>query len=154
MVEIVLKTYLKGVWSHEKVTGILSCIRYSTFGMYWHAVDIDLSKYSDEELIEIRQLINQEMINRKIVKSAKLPVGRYTVGVDIPVGKYVIEMQNKNMTSGPIIKVYKDISLEDIDFSNWLHSTEETMIVDLKDGNVLETDEAIIISTYNGITFE
>ncbi len=118
------------------------------------AVDIDLSKYSDEELIDIFELLNEEMIARKIVKSAKLPVGRYTVGVDIPAGKYVIEMADKSKHSGPIIRIYNDTTLNKTNFSEWLESPEDTMIIELHSGNVIETDETIIISTFTGIAFE
>lgn len=118
------------------------------------AVDIDLSKYSDDELKEIFALLNEEMLTRKIVKSAKLPVGRYTVGVDIPSGKFVIEMADKSKHSGPIINIYADDTLSKQSFHEWLEGPEDTMIIELKSGNVLETDETIIISTFVGITFE
>lgn len=119
-----------------------------------HAVEIDLSKYTDEELKEILELLNEEMLNRKIVKSATIPVGRYTIGVDIPSGKYVIEMADKSRRSGPIVKIYEDSTLNKTTFSEWLEGPEDTMIIELNNGNVLETDETIFISTFVGITFE
>ena len=118
------------------------------------ALDLDLSKYSDEELKEVFELLNEEMLNRKMVKSAKIPVGRYTIGIDIPVGKYVIEMADKSKHSGPIIKIYEDESLSKLSFSEFLDNTDDTMIIELKKGNVLQTDETIILSTFVGIAFE
>lgn len=118
------------------------------------AVELDLSIYSDDELKEIFELLNEEMLNRKIVKSATIPVGRYTVGTDIPAGKYVIEMSDKSKHSGPIVKIYNDNTLSKKTFSEWLEGPEDTMIIELNNGNVLETDETIILSTFVGITFE
>jgi len=118
------------------------------------AVDIDFSKYTDEELKEVFELLNEEMLNRKIVKSAKIPVGRYIIGTDIPAGKYVIEMADKTKYSGPIIKVYLDDTLSKTTFSEWLEGPDDTMVIELKKDNVIETDETIIISTFVGITFE
>lgn len=118
------------------------------------AVEMDLSIYTDEELKEIFELLNEEMLNRKLVKSATIPVGRYTVGVDIPSGKYVIEMADKSKRSGPIVTVYIDSTLSKKTFSEWLEGPEDTMIIELNNGNVLQTDETIIISTFVGITFE
>lgn len=118
------------------------------------AVELDLSVYSDAELKEIFELLNEEMLSRKIVKSATIPVGRYTVGVDIPSGKYVIEMADKCKRSGPIVSIYVDNTLSKKTFSEWLEGPEDTMIMELNEGNVLETDETIIISTFVGITFE
>ena len=118
------------------------------------AVELDLSVYSDAELKEIFELLNEEMLSRKIVKSATIPVGRYTVGVDIPSGKYVIEMADKSKRSGPIVSIYVDNTLSKKTFSEWLEGPEDTMIMELNEGNVMETDETIIISTFVGITFE
>lgn len=132
---------------------ILSIVTVFTYAVA-QAVEIDLSKYTDDELKEIFELLNEEMLNRKIVKSATIPVGRYTVGVDIPSGKYVIEMADKSKHSGPIVSIYTDNTLEKKTFSEWLEGPEDTMIIELNNGNVLQTDETIIISTFVGITFE
>ncbi|MBR6817195.1 MAG: hypothetical protein IKM86_01140 [Acidaminococcaceae bacterium] len=51
---------------------------------------IELSKYSDNEIIELFNQIQQEIVNRKISKSAELPPGSYVVGKDIPAGTYDI----------------------------------------------------------------
>lgn len=54
-----------------------------------YAVDLDLSGYTDEQIIELNGLINQELVNRKIGIRAKIDPGAYLVGKDIPVGTYV-----------------------------------------------------------------
>lgn len=49
---------------------------------------IDFSAYSDDEIAELLKEINQEVVDRRLEKSAKLEPGVYTVGVDIPAGSY------------------------------------------------------------------
>lgn len=49
---------------------------------------IDLSVYSDDEIAELLKQINQEVVDRRLEKTAKLEPGVYTVGVDIPAGSY------------------------------------------------------------------
>lgn len=50
---------------------------------------VDLSKFSDEELIALNKMVQQEIVNRSIEKSATIIHGTYYVGKDIPAGSYV-----------------------------------------------------------------
>ena len=54
------------------------------------ASEIDLSGYSDEDLISLLQSVQQEIVDRKIEKSATLEIGRYIGGSDIPAGSYTL----------------------------------------------------------------
>lgn len=64
-----------------------------------HAANLDLSGYSNEELVEISRLINQEIVDRKIEKSAHLSGGVYVAGIDIPIGEYLVVVDNTNGSS-------------------------------------------------------
>ena len=54
------------------------------------ADEIDLSVYSWDELVDLCSKINIELMSRSEFKQVKVPTGVYTVGVDIPVGKWTI----------------------------------------------------------------
>ena len=122
------------------------------------AVDIDLSKYSDSELKQIISLVNQEMMDRKIIKSAKLPAGRYEVGIDIPAGKYEITEQTISTFMGPTVAVFKDntktdnILMDSIIFE--MMEAGSSFVVELKNGNVLDIDASVILTVFSGIRFE
>ena len=53
------------------------------------ADSIDLSGYTDEEIVELLNQVQAEVINRHIEKTATLQKGTYVAGKDIPVGSYV-----------------------------------------------------------------
>ena len=50
---------------------------------------VDLSSMSDDEIVELMKQVNQEIVDRRINKTAKMAPGTYTGGKDIPVGKYI-----------------------------------------------------------------
>ena len=51
---------------------------------------VDLSQYSDEEVVNLLNQVQTELVNRQIEKTATLEKGTYTVGKDIPAGEYVL----------------------------------------------------------------
>lgn len=51
---------------------------------------IDLSGYSDTELLELLYAVQSEVAVRKIEKTAELTAGTYIGGRDIPVGTYIL----------------------------------------------------------------
>lgn len=53
------------------------------------ADSIDLSGYTDEEIVVLLDQVQAEVVNRHIEKTATLPKGTYIAGKDIPVGSYV-----------------------------------------------------------------
>ncbi len=50
-----------------------------------------LSDYTDDELISLTKAINEEIVNRKLEKTAYLHKGEYAVGTDIPAGTYLLQ---------------------------------------------------------------
>ena len=52
---------------------------------------IDLSGYTDDEIVMINRQVDAEIEKRGIVKSAVLQIGKYSVGDDLPAGSYLLE---------------------------------------------------------------
>ena len=50
---------------------------------------IDLSSFSDDEIVALLAKVNDEVVSRGINKTAKLPQGAYIAGKDIPAGRYI-----------------------------------------------------------------
>lgn len=121
-----------------------------------YAIDIDLSKYSDDEISELFSLLQQEMIDRKIVKQAKVPSGKYIIGKDIPAGKYVFT--KVDISKGCSIWIYNDDSsttLGNTVGSEYIgYDKDEEYIAYLKDGNLLSLDGAFYMKVFTGIVFE
>lgn len=53
------------------------------------AEEMDVSRLTDEELVSLMRLVNDELVKRGIEKTAVLSKGTYIVGIDIPAGKYL-----------------------------------------------------------------
>ena len=53
------------------------------------ADSMDLSSLSNEEIAALLEKVNEEVVQRGISKTAKLPKGTYTAGTDIPAGRYI-----------------------------------------------------------------
>ncbi len=53
------------------------------------AETIDLSKLTDDEIVALLTLVNNEIVSRGINKTAILPQGSYIAGKDLPVGRYI-----------------------------------------------------------------
>ncbi len=51
---------------------------------------VDLSTFDNDALLELLQQVQQEVVNRKLAKSATLPAGSYIVGKDLPSGSYIL----------------------------------------------------------------
>ena len=50
---------------------------------------IDLSSFSDDEIVALLAKVNDEVVSRGINKTAKLPQGAYIAGKDLPAGRYI-----------------------------------------------------------------
>lgn len=56
---------------------------------------VNLSTMSDAEIIALLEQVNQEIVNRGINKTARLPQGGYIAGKDLPAGRYIFTCQAK-----------------------------------------------------------
>ncbi len=73
----------------KKIVALLLALMLC-LGSFPAFADVDLSAYTQEELISLRDLINQELLKRGIEKAVEVPPGIYIVGEDIPEGTYTI----------------------------------------------------------------
>ena len=53
------------------------------------ADSMDLSSLSNDEIVALLEKVNEEVVQRGISKTAKLPKGTYVAGTDIPAGRYI-----------------------------------------------------------------
>ena len=116
---------------------------------------IDLSKLTNDELLALEMDIDAEKIDRKMVKSARLGAGSYTVGIDIPAGSYTITDDGKYSMN---IFVYKDKAAQEDDYRTYnlllWSNGEKTGKIDLEEGNILVINAAIILTVFDGIVWE
>ena len=102
------------------------------------AAGVDLSGMTDEELTALKQQLDAEMLDRGMVKTAVLPIGTYTVGIDIPKGDYALI---NDVDGGATYCQYA--SIDDLNNgvlmdANWLEDLNSTARVVLTDGQVLQ----------------
>lgn len=114
-------------------------------------LNMDLSQYSDDEIVALYGMVNQEIVSRKLKKSAKVPSGTYIVGEDIPAGKYLLERLTD--TSFTYLYIFADRSQELKIVSESLYD-DETCVITLEEGNVLQLASDMLFTVYTGVSFE
>lgn len=113
--------------------------------------DVDLSAYTQEELLSLRDKINQELLKRGIIKVVAVPIGMYIVGEDIPAGAYTIKPERYSW-----IDVYTDESMKKRSFGEGLQASKNEYIgkLILEDGNLVSVEEGtLFFSPYQGLGF-
>ena len=112
---------------------------------------VDLGEFTQEDLIALRESINQELLRRGIEKEVTVPVGVYVVGVDIPAGTYSIKPEVYGW-----IRLYKNASASFSMFSEGIEKRKNEYIgkLVLTDGNIVEiTSGSLIFAPYQGLGF-
>ena len=74
----------------KKLIVLIGCMLVLTFPAF--AEDFDLSSFSTDELIMIRNEIDEELINRGESVGDKITSGTYEVGRNIKAGTYMLEI--------------------------------------------------------------
>ena len=113
-------------------------------------LDLDLSKYSNDEILLIQELINQEIVTRRINKTAKVPSGSYVVGVDIPAGKYILERLMDTYCTN--VHIYTD-STKNLQLSYAGVERGQSYVFSVEEGNLFEIDEDVVLTVYTGVSF-
>lgn len=111
--------------------------------------EINFDDYSVEELIALKTQIHTEIINRtREEKSVRVPMGSYTVGVDIPAGTYML-------ICGSDIAMLTLYSAEgDIITFHSLEFQDTVGRIDFENGQKIEMLYGdIVFSAYRGIGF-
>lgn len=104
--------------------------------------EIDLASLSSDELIELQTQIQGELMNRGDIKSANIPAGEYTIGVDIPAGVYSVTSPSYGM-----------IVVNDFDLSYFVTIEDPVGKLELNDGDAFSVGGPIVLTTYTGISF-
>lgn len=115
-------------------------------------LDIDLSAYTDDEIVALLYLVNQEVLDRKIEKSATLPEGEYLIGRDIPAGQYYY---TPIKTDGwpAYIKVWRSTKTEDPVLHTSV-SEDRAYFITFENGNIFSSDEEFILKIAAGPLFQ
>lgn len=110
------------------------------------SAEIDLGNMTLDEIREIYTQVSSALYSEALIKGAKIPVGRYTAGVDIPAGSYILtfEWDEFDQYSNSMHKIYVYDAKGDMDiYRNVKISYPNTQgKVTLADGEtlVIETD--------------
>ena len=125
---------------------------------------IDLSAYDDAALIALLDQVQQEIVDRKIERTASLEKGRYTAGKDFPAGRYTIYMKYESDYMWGTVSVYPNGDMDaDPKFyemvfaeSNPVASSksEDTWSVVLDEGDLLVCSDPITLTISAGVQFK
>ena len=128
----------------KKVLVLMLAVMLALPCMSMAADPIDLSGYSVDELIELKTAVVGELMERKEIKSAKIPTGDYIVGEDFPAGVYSVTTDRALVT----------ITIND--YAQMYVVTPDTPVgkMTLDDGDRFKCTSAITLTVYSGISFE
>ena len=113
-----------------------------------------ISSLSDEELIELYSQINEEIVNRKIEKTAKLLAGTYEIGKDIPAGDYMIVVDNTEQSYASFL-VIRDPRVYKYDHNGVPAGQKAQFYLTFTDGEIVEVYAPFELTIKGrGITFE
>ena len=117
---------------------------------------VDLSKFTYDELINLRHAVDAEIISRPEWKEVTVPVGEWVIGVDIPAGSYSIELSGKK--SGNVFlwgKAIKDYNSGGGMLINTTLNSQNPKIgkANLKNGNILVLTCEVVMSPVKGLGF-
>lgn len=104
---------------------------------------------SNEELINLRRDIEQEIVNRRIAKTASIPKGEYIVGEDIPAGTYSVKKGRKDNWNDTF-QVYANQSKNKKVYSFGLPDGGEIGKIVLEKGMLISFDEPFTLTVYTG----
>lgn len=109
----------------------------------------ELNVLSNSELITLRRNVEQEIVNRRIAKTASIPKGEYVIGEDIPAGTYSVRKGRKdNWTDS--FEVYEDRYKKRRLYSFGIPDGGEIGIIVLENGMLVSFDEPFTLTIYSG----
>lgn len=121
----------------------------------------DISGLSDDEIVELLHLVNSEIANRKIEKTATLPAGNYVVGKDIPSGSYIATVKHTVGFTGSTLEVFDSqgttktcFMVFPSDYPLDVVKEEGSWKIALDDGDLYSCDAESKLTVYTGIVFE
>lgn len=119
---------------------------------------IDLSSMTDTEIIALLDQVNQEIADRGINKTAKLPQGSYIGGKDLPAGRYILTILAKGDDWGNLTVKSEEGSgkliLWDVVSAPESGEEPETIFVTLSKGDELKCDVPFSLTIMSGAVFQ
>ena len=130
------------------VIGVLICLLLCQFS---YADTIQLDTLTDDEIVQLLQDVQQEVVDRKIEKSAQLISGDYIIGKDIPVGAYVFSTDNEEEVT---IYVYRD-GINDLSHIYKSHTITKSnpLLIQCDEGDLYSIPEIVTITIYSAVSF-
>lgn len=145
--------YLKGI-----VVCIITISMLITSSCIALAEGIDMSQFTDDEIVALLEQVQGEIIGRGIEKTATIDAGQYTGGKDIPVGSYVLMCKTDSDHHGIVWLSAADDNLDD-DYPSKLYEhvgfdTEETFYIDVEEGGILNVPFTAQLRISGGVMFK
>ena len=121
------------------------------------AEGFDLSKYSNDEILELLDQVNNEVVKRGLNKTATLAKGAYIAGRDIPVGSYVYTCLATGSDWGNVT-IYSDRGngkqlMWEVVVAPEKDEEPETIFITLNDGDQLKSGVPFSLTAGSGIIF-
>ncbi len=128
------------------------------FGSVASASTVDLSSFTDEEIISLLTQVNEELVKRNINKTATLPEGAYIAGKDLPAGKYIYTCLATGEDWGNLT-VYSDGGKGKQILWNVVSAPEngadpETVFLTLNEGDELKSGTPFSLTIMSGAIFQ
>ena len=113
---------------------------------------IDLETMSYDELLALSQSVEQAMEKLPEWKGVTVPPGTYTIGVDIPVGKYTIVPSGTDDIS---IRVYstEDVQKNELLDFYWIFPSDGPTNIDFADGTSITLRGSALFKPFTGLGF-
>ena len=118
---------------------------------------IDLSSYSDTELLELLYAVQSEVAVRKIEKTANLTAGTYIGGRDIPVGTYILAAAGTEGEHGIVSLRSVNDSLDDYPSKLYEHKHCDdvySVFVTIEEGDMLIIPFPYTLTISAGVMFK
>ncbi|MBR3927755.1 MAG: hypothetical protein IKJ65_01985 [Clostridia bacterium] len=135
----------------KKIVALLLALMLC-LGSFPAFAELDFSKFTNEELIYLRNQINKELLERGVEKEVVVPMGRYIVGIDIPAGTYTV----RPYTSYGTFHLYVDEKAKYPFIGEVMAVRDNEYIgkVIFENGNVVELEgTSFVFSPYQGLGF-
>lgn len=122
------------------------------------AETVNLSEFNNDELIALLDSVQQELMTRNIQKSASLPTGKYTAGVDIPAGSYVLTCNTDEDHFGIVWVSDPDDNLEEenpsVLYKFISFNEEEQLRFTIEEGGILNLPFPATLTISAGVLFQ
>ncbi|MGN0794702.1 MAG: hypothetical protein ACI4MG_09570 [Aristaeellaceae bacterium] len=114
----------------------------------------DLSSYGNDELLMLLAAVQNEVVARRIEKTAHLTAGRYVAGRDIPAGDYILTSAGTENDHGDVcLRAGDDAHTKK--YSDYLGRGDQlSLFITIEEGDILELPFSFTLTIFTRIVFE